>query len=507
MDDLMRGVRLLLTGAALFLALALPAFAPAAAPTDPQGPTAADSPLKIMRVAEALDRIGRPLQDVVVAIPDTGLDLDHPDLQPRLFALGQPTPVPDPDGGPNHVVAAGAAGWDFIGTNAPSALAPDADPSDFGAHGTAVAGVLGAAWDNGQGGAGVAPNARIMALRTCWPNDECYQYVQAAAVNWAAARGARVVSMSWLSGPLEPGFQASITGNPNTLFVTIPSGNGGATDADPDAANRMPCSLNSPNVLCVSTSSPSDGLDCGDYGASTVDVAVPTQGGLTTADGGGFQATTCATSYAAPTAAGVATILFGLDPSATPAEVKSAIIDSARRVPAWSGRSVSGGIVDAEAAVVLFAQRRNISLAVPAPAPSPAPPGISAPAPTPVPVPVRAPILPAPSLKAPGISRVGVSVTRGRRPAIRVSARIASNGSTTTWAIQRRVVRRTKTGRRIVVFVSLRAGRLSPGAAGTTVSATLRLTGAITVRVLARNRAGTSVSRLFSASTSSRSKI
>ena len=212
------------------------------------------------------------------------------------------------------------------------------------------------------------------------------------------------MSMSWLSGPLEQEFQDSITGNPNMLFVTIPSGNGGPTDADPDGANRMPCNLNSPNVLCVSTSSPTDGLDCGDFGATVVDVAVPTQGGLTTADGGGFVPTSCATSFAAPTAAGVATILFGLDPSATPAEVKSAIIDSARKVPAWSGKSVSGGIIDAEAAVTLFSQRRNIPLATPpAATPPPAPPVIPGLAPTPVSAPVRAPTGSAASLKVPGI--------------------------------------------------------------------------------------------------------
>jgi hypothetical protein len=47
----------------------------------------------------------------------------------------------------------------------------------------------------------------------------------------------------------------------------------------------------------------------------------------------------------------VATILFGLAPQASGSEIRQAIIDGARPVPDWSGKSVSGGIVDAAGAV------------------------------------------------------------------------------------------------------------------------------------------------------------
>jgi len=321
-----------------------------AAPTDPQA--AGQQPLQIMRVPEALDLAG-PLADVPVATPDTGLDLDHPDIAPRLFALAQAVPAPDAGtfGGSPPTVAPGAPGWDMIGTLDPPAESPDADPTDpagRSGHGTAVAGVLGAAWNNGQGGAGIAPNARLMAMRTCWDGDQCYDHIQPPAFDWAADRGARVVSLSWLSGQ-NAGEVESIARNSNTLFVTIPSGNGGAFDADP--TNPFPCSANLANVICVSTSAPDDGLDCGAFGPTTVDVAAPTQNSVTAQNGGGFQPTGCATSYAAPTVAGVAAILFGMRPQATAAEVKQAIVSSVRPAPAWQGRSTSGGIVDAAAAV------------------------------------------------------------------------------------------------------------------------------------------------------------
>ena len=373
------------------LALVLAPGAFAAAPTDPSA--ASQQPLALMHVGEALDHIGPQLADVPVLAADTGLDLQHPDIAPRLFSLPQNTPAPDADnpGNPGGTVMAGAAGWDLIGggDNVPNpfALHPDADPSDENGHGTLVAGLLGAAWNNGQGGAGIAPNARFVALRTCWGNDECYQYVQAAAFNWAADRGVRVVSMSWLSSNLpadqEQGLRDAITQHPNVLFVTIPSGNDGAYDVDDPVAQQnktgsmyppYPCSLNAPNVLCVTTSSPSDDLDCGGYGATSVDVAVPTQNSITTSRGGGFGGTGCATSFAAPTAAGLATILFGIDPTATAADVRSAIVDSARKVPAFAGKSVSGGVADAVAAVDLFQSRRGIPGRTPGVSAPPAPP-------------------------------------------------------------------------------------------------------------------------------------
>ena len=79
-----------------------------------------------------------------VLVADTGLDLQHPDIATRLFSLPAAVPAPDADGVGNlPAVAAGKPGWDLIGTLAPGALAPDADPDDppgGSGHGTAVAG-------------------------------------------------------------------------------------------------------------------------------------------------------------------------------------------------------------------------------------------------------------------------------------------------------------------------------------------------------------------------------
>jgi hypothetical protein len=431
----------------LALALALPAGAYAALPSDPQ--VGAQEPLRILRVGDALAAAGRPLQDVRVLVADTGLDLDHPDLASRLFALPAAVPAPNPDGVPSPgTVAAGSAGWDLLGAANPGdALQPDNDPNDppgGSGHGTAVAGVLGAAHGNGAGGAGIAPNARFVALRTCWDGDSCYQYIQDDAFRWAADRGVRIISLSWLSGPIEDDLKAAITELSNILFVTIPSGNGGAYDADAD--NPLPCGLELPNVLCVSTSAPNDGLDCGGYGPKSVDVAVPTQNSITTFNGGGFGATACATSYASPTAAGIAAILFGIDPTASAADVRSAIVDSARKVPAWAGKSVSGGIADALAAVTLFQGRRGIATGIPSPPPPP-----------PAAKDTRRPTVSKLSLSRPrGGARL--TLTLDEPASVRLSLRRKSG---TTYRTVRSSTRRLKKGRTAVTVTSkrLRAGR------------------------------------------------
>ena len=335
--------------------------------------------LALIHEPQALVTIGAtPLADVLVTNLDTGLDLDNPEFAGRLASVPAGTPAPlsfgSPPPPPTTVPAGGSPGWDLIGTLTENAnVAPDPDPTDpvgQTSHGTLVAGILGAAFDNGVGGVGVAPNARFLAIRSCWDDDDCFQSIQSDAVDWAAARGVRVFSMSWLAtkSDYEMALEPAVAAASNALFVAIPGGNGeGGQPADND---RRPCGDPGANILCVSTSSPEDGQDCGEYNPTIVDLAVPTQNNVTVLNGGGSTPTGCATSFAAPMAAGAAAVLFGLDPTATPAVVKQALIDSARPVAAWAGKSVSGGVLDLDAAVKLFAQRRGIALVADAP-PSP----------------------------------------------------------------------------------------------------------------------------------------
>ncbi len=344
--------------AGVLAATAVPAQA--ALPSDPQA--AGSTPLSIIRLGEAVDRLARPPVDIPVAVPDTGLDLDHPEISSRLFS--NPAPVLAPcqanylfnNCTTTPTVAAGAPGWDLIGQQscAGPTEQPDADPTDpvnCSGHGTAVAGVLGAAWNNGLGSAGVAPNARFIALRTCYDGDNCYAHVQPVAFDWAADRGARVISLSWTQGS-NPALLASIQRNSNTLFVAIPGGAGiENVDAAAPDAQPFPCAYDLPNVICVTTSSLDDGHTCGPFGPTLVDIATPVENMVVPNHLGGFGGSGCFTSIASPMVAGVATMLFGIVPEATPADVKAAILAGARPSAAWAGKTVTGSILDAAGAV------------------------------------------------------------------------------------------------------------------------------------------------------------
>src|ERR1044072_2315534 len=316
----------------------------AVAPTnDPSWGQAQFSKLNIMGGLNSLDH---PLAGVPVASIDTGVDLQHPDLAPRLFSFPAGAP-PAPAGNP---------GWNFMGPGCfldPGAEQPNGNPDDplgCGAHGTTVSSMMGAQWSNGSGGAGIAPNARLMAIKACWEGDLCWGHTVPPATQLAVDGGARVVTFSFVEAD-EVAMNPIISANQQTLFVAIPSGNGGDGDI---GTGVYPCNAAYVNVVCVTTAGLDDGVTCGGYNATIVDIAGPTARTVGSNGGphpNGYSPTGCATSYASPTLGGIAAILFGEYPNATAGEVRDAILLGDRDVGAWTGKTTSGGIPDLQGAL------------------------------------------------------------------------------------------------------------------------------------------------------------
>ncbi|MDB5963386.1 MAG: hypothetical protein JWP59_4680 [Massilia sp.] len=112
-------------------------------------------------------------RNVVVAVVDSGVDSAHPDLAGQLGLRRN-----------------------FV----------DGTLDAAESHGTAVAGIIAARSGNGVGIAGIAPGAKVMALRACWDSGaqgtRCNTLTLAKAINYALENGARIINLS-LAGPAD----------------------------------------------------------------------------------------------------------------------------------------------------------------------------------------------------------------------------------------------------------------------------------------------------------------
>lgn len=122
----------------------------------------------------ALEMVGAPCAwqvttgspEVTVAVLDTGVDLNHPDLASQVRADG----------------------YDFVDD--------DGDPSDENGHGTHVSGIIAARLNNGEGIVGLAPNVRILPVRVLDAEGSGQDQWIADGIRFATERGAKVINLS-----------------------------------------------------------------------------------------------------------------------------------------------------------------------------------------------------------------------------------------------------------------------------------------------------------------------
>ncbi len=185
--------------------------------------------------------------NIVVGVLDTGVIPFHPDLGGRAGERGnlyinwaERAGLPGVDDDGNGYVD-DFGGWDFVVLGTLAAAGEDArnednDPNDWGGHGTAVAGVIGAVQDNGIGLAGVAPRVRIMPLRMGWlqsgvfpPAGVVDMSYAAAAIRYATRMGVHVLNCSWQSQNTG-GLDAAVTAATRAGVVIVnASGNFGTS--------------------------------------------------------------------------------------------------------------------------------------------------------------------------------------------------------------------------------------------------------------------------------------
>jgi len=269
--------------------------------------------------------------NVVIAVIDTGIDYNHPDLSDNIWTDSQNQP------GYNAIKNSG-------------------DPMDGDGHGTHCAGIIGAIGDNEIGVCGVNWNIKIMALKflddsgngTLSDAIECIDYVIARK-----DEGENIVatSNSWGGYIYSSSLYNAISrlSEKGILFVAA-AGNSGT---DNDAYPMYPASYNLPNIISVASSDNSDSRSYfSNYGRTKVHIAAPGSSIYSTIPvSKGEYGYKSGTSMATPFVAGVAGIISSLTEETDAVKLKKWILQGITRLPQWTNLTTTGGRLNADEAL------------------------------------------------------------------------------------------------------------------------------------------------------------
>ncbi|MFP3903351.1 MAG: S8 family serine peptidase, partial [Armatimonadota bacterium] len=286
--------------------------------------------------------------DVVIAVVDSGVDLDHPDLADNIWTNPGEIPNNGKDDDGNGFVD-DYYGWDFDSdSNDPSPSPDGKDNNGDGeadeqvSHGTLVAGIAAAVGNNEFGTAGVAWSARIMAVQVFPDDGSTYVSTVAEGIDYAADNGADIINLS-IGSPYAPGFSPSIERAYEAgICVIAAAGNGGDEITASDGTwvsplcNDGPDPLNDNYVLGVAAVDQDDRVtwytNFDTSGGNFVDVSAPGSGILGPAyydpSVSGFSNyfyTNTGTSFGCPMASGLAALILAKNPGFSPAQVYAAI--------------------------------------------------------------------------------------------------------------------------------------------------------------------------------------
>jgi subtilisin family serine protease len=205
---------------------------------------------------------------VIVAVIDSGVAYNHPDLAGNIWANIDETDGNGIDNDGNGFKD-DVRGWDFVDN--------DNDPMDFNGHGSHIAGIIGAVGNNGQGMAGIAWKVQIMPVRVLAPDGFGFTSDITAGIDYAVNNGAKIINLSFGENPGDPpdsAVQAAIQNAKNAgVLAVIAAGN---DSNDNDALPVYPASYTLENIISVAATDQSDNLAYfSNYGAASVDVGAP----------------------------------------------------------------------------------------------------------------------------------------------------------------------------------------------------------------------------------------
>lgn len=300
-------------------------------------------------------------KEVIVAVVDTGVDHKHEDLKDVMWSNAKEIPGNGIDDDNNGYVD-DIHGLNTLVRDSQGRATMDTMASHW--HGTHVAGTIAATQNNATGIMGVASNVKIMALRTVPDNADELDSDIIEAFLYAAKHGAKVINCSFGKAKNEAGMAVrdviNEIGKKYGVLVIASAGNdsmGPFTWHDNDVDPKYPASFDSENLLVVASTTSSGSLSgFSNIGPQTVDVAAPGSNIYSTMPGNKYGMAS-GTSMASPNVSGVAAMILGYYPALKGKALKSTLITTVTKVPAFEGKMVSGGRVNMKASLDKAAKR------------------------------------------------------------------------------------------------------------------------------------------------------
>ena len=256
--------------------------------------------------------------NIVVAIIDTGVKLDHPEFEGRIWTNHQEVPNNGKDDDGNGFVD-DVQGWDFTGN--------DNNPTDDSGHGTNIASIIGANGNNGFGFSGMDWNCKLMVLKVLKGDLGQYDWL-IKAIYYAVDNGADVLNLS-VGGKVESlalneAIQYALD---RDVTVVVSMGN--------EKTDQVSYPSNYPGVIAVGSTNPDDnrtaaffwGTKSGSNYGEHISVVAPGNYiyGLSYTSNTGFNNYYGGTSQATAYVSGLASLLKAQKLDRTPADIKSLI--------------------------------------------------------------------------------------------------------------------------------------------------------------------------------------
>lgn len=289
--------------------------------------------------------LSRGSHEVVVAVVDSGVDLNHGDLRENLWKNTKEIPENGLDDDGNGYID-DYDGWNFAdGTN---------QPMDVDGHGTHVSGIIGAVGDNHLGVSGVNWHVRVLPIRFLDDTGRGDTLNGVKAIVYAVQRGARVINCSWgsysersmTSKAMEDAIRYAAD---HGVLVIAASGN---EKVDNDGGKtHYPSSVESPGMLSIVASSGSGvKADFSNFGWFSTHLAAPGTQVLSTFTEPPYRYLS-GTSMAAPMVSGVAALMLSVEPHLTLLELRNGLLNAATQRSNYEGLVATAGDLDAYTAL------------------------------------------------------------------------------------------------------------------------------------------------------------